>query len=84
VDPRNCVPIIDSLAERGLVAREIDPADLRRRVLGLTGPGQRLAVELTAIGDQSEADVLHPLDPAERALLRRMLLAMASHATGTQ
>jgi DNA-binding MarR family transcriptional regulator len=80
IDPRNCVPIIDSLAERGLVAREIDPSDRRRRVLGLTGQGKRLAYDLTAIGDQIEADVLRPLDPAERALLRRMLAAMVDHA----
>jgi MarR family transcriptional regulator, lower aerobic nicotinate degradation pathway regulator len=84
VDPRNCVPIIDSLAERGLVARETDPSDRRRRVVVLTGQGKRLAVELTALGDQSEADVLRPLDPTERALLRRMLLALAGHARDGQ
>src|SRR5580700_1796604 len=40
VDPRNAVPLIDSLAERGLLAREVDPADRRRRVLTLTPRGR--------------------------------------------
>jgi DNA-binding MarR family transcriptional regulator len=84
VDPRNCVPIIDSLAERGLVGREIDPSDRRRRVLGLTDHGKRLARDLTAIGDRVEADLLHPLDPTERALLRRMLVAVATHERDSQ
>jgi DNA-binding MarR family transcriptional regulator len=80
IDPRNCVPIIDSLVERDLVARETDPSDRRRRVLGLTESGRRLALELRAVSGQIEAEVLHPLDPAEQALLRRMLVAMLDHA----
>jgi MarR family transcriptional regulator, temperature-dependent positive regulator of motility len=80
IDPRNCVPVIDSLAERGLVARETDPSDRRRRVLGLTGTGRRLALELRAVSGQIEAEVLQPLDPAGQALLRRMLVAMLDHA----
>jgi DNA-binding MarR family transcriptional regulator len=84
VDPRNCVPIIDSLAGRGLVAREIDPSDRRRRVVALTKDGQRLARELTTVGDQMETDILHPLDPADQAHLRRMLLALLDHARASQ
>jgi DNA-binding MarR family transcriptional regulator len=80
IDPRNCVPIIDSLAELGLVARETDPSDRRRRVLGLTDNGRRLALELRAVSGQIEAEVLQPLDPAEQALLRRMLVAVLDHA----
>ncbi|HLH59164.1 MAG TPA: MarR family transcriptional regulator [Streptosporangiaceae bacterium] len=84
VDPRNCVPIVDSLAERGLVARDVDPADRRRRVLGLTGQGKRLAVELTAVQDRTEADILSPLDPAQQDLLRRMLVALLGRAQQDQ
>ena len=37
IDPRNIVPILDSLEARGLVSRETDPADRRRRLIELTG-----------------------------------------------
>jgi DNA-binding MarR family transcriptional regulator len=76
VDPRNCVPIIDSLAERDLIARRIDPTDRRQRVLGLTRKGERLARDLAAIGETIDAEVLGPLSPAEQVRLRTMLLSM--------
>jgi DNA-binding MarR family transcriptional regulator len=76
MDPRNAVPLVDSLAERGLLAREIDPADRRRRVLTLTARGQRLATDLASIGAELEDEFLSPLTSAERQSLRRMLLAL--------
>jgi DNA-binding MarR family transcriptional regulator len=82
VDPRNCVPIIDSLAERGLVARHVDSSDRRQRVLGLTKKGQRLTRELAAIGDTIDSDVLHPLSRSEQVRLRRMLVEVLDHARG--
>jgi DNA-binding MarR family transcriptional regulator len=80
IDPRNCVPIIESLAQRGLLSRESDASDRRRRVLGLTDGGKRLARDLTVIGDRIALDVLHPLKPAEQALLRRMLVTVLDYA----
>jgi len=76
VDPRNAVPLIDSLAERGLLARQIDAADRRRRVLTLTAAGQELATSLASIAAQIEHDFLSPLTGAEQASLRQMLLAL--------
>jgi len=76
VDPRNAVPLIDSLAERGLLAREVDPADRRRRVLTLTPRGQRLAAELASVAAEVEQDFLSPLSPAEQQSLRQMLLSL--------
>ncbi len=76
VDPRNVVPLIDSLAERGLLAREVDPADRRRRVLTLTARGQDLAAELASIGAELENDFLSPLTTAEQRSLRQMLLSV--------
>jgi DNA-binding MarR family transcriptional regulator len=76
VDPRNAVPLIDSLADRGLLAREIDPADRRRRVLTLTARGQRLATDLAAIAAEHETDFFSPLTAAEQQALRRMLLSL--------
>jgi len=76
IDPRNAVPLIDSLAERGLLAREVDPDDRRRRVLTLTARGQRLAADLASIGAEIEKDFLSPLATAEQQSLRQMLLSL--------
>lgn len=76
IDPRNAVPIIDALAEQGLVHREVDPADRRRRVLDLTVRGREVVGELASVGAEIERDLLSPLTPAEQATLRSMLLAL--------
>jgi DNA-binding MarR family transcriptional regulator len=80
VDPRNAVPIIDALAEQGLVHREVDPVDRRRRVLDLTASGRKLVDDLASVGAEIERDLLSPLTPAEQAALRRMLLALLGAA----
>jgi DNA-binding MarR family transcriptional regulator len=76
VDPRNAVPLIDSLAERGMLAREVDPSDRRRRVLTLTARGQKLATDLASIGVAIENDFLSPLTSTEQQSLRQMLLSL--------
>jgi DNA-binding MarR family transcriptional regulator len=80
VDPRNAVPIVDALTEQGLVSREIDPADRRRRVLELTASGRAKADNLASVAAEIETDLLGALDPGERASLRRMLLALLGQA----
>ena len=80
VDPRNAVPIIDALAEQGLVHREVDPVDRRRRVLDLTASGRKLVDDLASVGAEIERDLLSPLTPAEQATLRRMLRALLDAA----
>ena len=45
IDPRNIVPILDSLEARGLVSRETDPADRRRRLIELTSAGRRIVAD---------------------------------------
>ena len=56
VDPRNVVPIVDSLAERGLIERAVDRADRRRRLLTLSAAGLRLTSGLASVGTQIERD----------------------------
>jgi DNA-binding MarR family transcriptional regulator len=80
VDPRNAVPIIDALAEQGLVSREIDPSDRRRRMLQLTARGRAVAGNLASVAAEIETDLLRPLAPGEQASLRRMLLALLDAA----
>ena len=80
VDPRNAVPIIDALAEQGLVSRDVDPSDRRRRVLQLTARGRAVAGNLASVAAEIETDLLRPLAPDEQASLRRMLLALLDAA----
>jgi DNA-binding MarR family transcriptional regulator len=81
VDPRNAVPIIDALADQGLVSREVDPSDRRRRMLQLTARGQAVAGNLASVAAEIETDLLRPLAPDEQASLRRMLLTLLAAAT---
>jgi DNA-binding MarR family transcriptional regulator len=76
VDPRNAGPIVESLVERGLIEREVDPADRRRRMLGLTWTGRGVCGDLAAVGAELESDILRPLPLADQARLRQMMLAI--------
>jgi len=84
VDPRNAVPIVDALAEQGLVSRQVDPSDRRRRVLELTASGRAVAGNLASVAAEIETDLLRPLAPAEQAALRRMLLALLDGARASR
>jgi MarR family transcriptional regulator, temperature-dependent positive regulator of motility len=70
IDPRNIVPILDSLEARGLISRETDPADRRRRI----------AAELSALGEQTERELLAPVPWADRESLRRVLRSVLDAA----
>jgi DNA-binding MarR family transcriptional regulator len=73
IDPRNIVPILDSVEARGLISRATDLADRRRRLIELTAVGRRVVAELSALGEQSERDLLAPVPEADRESLRRIL-----------
>ena len=73
IDPRNIVPILDSVEARGLISRDTDPADRRRRLIELTPAGRRVVAELSALGEQSERELLAPVPEADRESLRRIL-----------
>jgi len=81
IDPRNAVPVVDGLAGRGLLTRELDPGDRRRRVLTLTETGRDMVHELTETGAEIEAEFLRALNPADQQELHRMLLALLASST---
>lgn len=80
VDPRNAGPIIDGLAERGLITRGAHPADRRRRVLDLTTTGRKTVHDLTDTGNGIERQFLRALNTNEQSELHRMLLALLTTA----
>jgi len=80
IDPRNAVPIVDALVDRGLLGSEIDPNDRRRRLLALTASGRDMVHDLTTTGAHIEARFLQALDPDDRKELHRILLALLAPA----
>jgi len=78
IDSRNAVPIIDVLVERGLLSRDVDPTDRRRRLLALTAAGRDMVQDLTQTGAAIEDRFLQALDPTDRQELHRILLALLS------
>jgi MarR family transcriptional regulator, lower aerobic nicotinate degradation pathway regulator len=82
IDPRNCVPIIDALEEEGLVSRQIDGTDRRRRDIRLTRKGRQLATELELVNAEIEAKLMSPLSAKDRTALHRMLVIVLGAAEG--
>jgi DNA-binding MarR family transcriptional regulator len=78
IDPRNAVPIVETSVEQGLLIRQVDPTDRRRRVLELAPEGRRLATKLRTRTAEIEEELLAELAPADRATLRRMLHTLLS------
>ncbi|MGR3875576.1 MarR family winged helix-turn-helix transcriptional regulator [Streptomyces graminifolii] len=75
-DPTRLIGHLDALCDRGLIAREIDESDRRRRTVRLTGSGREL-VRLTR-GDirAMEADLLGGLTCDAQNDLRAALTAV--------
>lgn len=73
------VSVISELAGRGLVERAPDPADRRRNVVTLTGPGRQQLGRLDKLLAGVEDEVLAPLDPAQREQLHRLLTTLVNH-----
>jgi DNA-binding MarR family transcriptional regulator len=70
VDSGNLVDVLDVLQHDGLIRREVDRADRRRRQLQLTPSGKRRLREGLAASERAETDVLGGLTRAELDALR--------------
>ena len=73
------VGLIDALEGQGLVRRERHPGDRRAYDVYLTGKATDLLSQAAPILDGLEAEVLAPLDPAERAQLTGLLHRLTEH-----
>ena len=84
VDPRNAVSVIDASVRQGLVIRDVDPGDRRRRVLGLSPQGADVTTTLRTLNADIEAELLDPVSPDGRTVLIQTLQAvLATQASPT-
>lgn len=72
-DPTRLIRHLDELAERGLIVRDVDPTDRRRRVVSLTDSGSALVRATQEDIRAMETTLLRALPPAEQDRLRRSL-----------
>lgn len=81
-DASNVTGIVDRLEERGLLERQHDPADRRRRILVPTEEGQRVRRRMV---DEMVArhPILTALSVAEQEQLRDLLQTVSQAAEGT-
>jgi Transcriptional regulators len=73
LDPSQIVALVDDLERDGLVRREVDPSDRRSRVVRSTDDGRARFTVARSATAAAEADLLAPLDLAERETLRSLL-----------
>jgi MarR family transcriptional regulator, lower aerobic nicotinate degradation pathway regulator len=73
VDARNIVLVLDTLAAKGLIKRQPDPADGRRRTVTLTADGTTLADTTAAAAASGQDDFLGALDDQDREQLNDLL-----------
>jgi DNA-binding MarR family transcriptional regulator len=75
-DRSDLVTLLDELEELKLLARRVDPADRRRKIVAITPAGEKQLDAMDELIYAAEADLLEPLTAAERktllALLRRL------------
>ncbi|MEV7008132.1 MarR family transcriptional regulator [Streptosporangium sp. NPDC051022] len=73
VDARNIVPVLDSLAARGLVERRTHDTDRRRRTITLTDGGNALLDAFAAAAATEQDRFLFALPHREREHLNHLL-----------
>lgn len=73
VSPPNLAVLLDRLQERGLVARERNPADGRSQVLSLTPAGATMAGQAELTAQALELEATRMLTDSERRTLIRLL-----------
>lgn len=74
--PSTLTGILDRLEERGLVSRELNEADRRSFLVGVTEAGAAAAADLRAEMERLEAEVLAAVEPREMAGFEAVMRAI--------
>jgi MarR family transcriptional regulator, lower aerobic nicotinate degradation pathway regulator len=73
LDTSTVAGVVDRLEARGLIARQISPADRRVRLLALTPTGQVALDGVVPAMQRAQARILAPLATAEQQVFMRLL-----------
>ena len=73
VDPANLLETLDQLEAEGLIRREVDSDDRRRRRTSLTPAGRRRLRAGLRAAEQADEDILGALEPQELDALREIV-----------
>lgn len=76
VDRTTVTYLIDAMEQRGWLARRRDPADRRAHVVTLTAHGRTTLAELEPAIRRATQALLAPLNDAEQAQLRALLIRL--------
>ena len=74
VDRNTASVIVEQMVKLGVVARQVNGADRRARLLSLTAKGDRIYAELLPAFRIANTNVLAPLSPRERKLFMTLLV----------
>nr|WP_238353440.1 MarR family transcriptional regulator [Kribbella solani] len=77
LDRSDLVTLLDELEEQKFLARRVDPADRRRKIVAITPAGQRQLEVMDQLIYAAEADLLKPLTAAEQKTLLTLLTRLA-------
>lgn len=75
--PSRVVVLVDALEHAGFVSRTRDPDDRRHHRLDLTDAGRAALGQVRIAAERQNADILAPLDPAERATFAALIARLA-------
>jgi DNA-binding MarR family transcriptional regulator len=74
IDRNTASLLVEQLAKKGLVARQVDIADRRVRLLNLTPQGEKLYARLRPAFVAANEKILAPIDSRQRKLLTDLLI----------
>ncbi|MEU7638388.1 MarR family winged helix-turn-helix transcriptional regulator [Streptomyces sp. NPDC039016] len=73
IDLATLAPLVHRLELRGLLSREVDPANRRRKLLTLTGDGNATLDRIRPLGEAVDASIVGGLPETHRAVLLESL-----------
>jgi DNA-binding MarR family transcriptional regulator len=77
-DPATSGSVIGRLEAKGLVKREADPRDKRRKLLWTTPEGEQVALEMKRAVSRAQQRIVSPLDAQERDQLAVLLAKLVA------